>query len=137
MPPRTTSTRLYHYRIDAQDRIVHVDEAWLDFGDSPALRRFMELQVVPHDNGEISLSGELIRVEERPEVGLLRPERPATEEVVTMCGWCKRVRLDDGTWVEVEQAVQSMRLFTLDPLPGITHGICPECFAEVTSHLDP
>ncbi len=96
--------------------------------DSPTTRRYMKLTVSPVADQGLAIVGRLLKCEERPFVGLLDDTRPAdTTEFVTICSWCKHVRLADGSWCEVESAVQALRLFEKELLPSLTHGICPSC----------
>jgi hypothetical protein len=49
------------------------------------------------------------------------------ERIMRMCSWCKRVRLPDGEWVEVERAIDMLGVFADTPVSGVTHGICVSC----------
>jgi hypothetical protein len=42
-----------------------------------------------------------------------------------MCAWCKKVRTQDGTWIEVESYLAHATA------TATTHGICPECAAAL------
>jgi len=94
--------------------------------DSPALRRFMELEIAPLDEGALCLGGRLLKAEPREAVPLLDTNQPRSDEILTICGWCKRVHLPEA-WVEVEEAVERMQLFEQPRLPRLSHGICPAC----------
>ncbi len=39
-------------------------------------------------------------------------------------------------WVEVEELASVLRLFERDVLPGITHGMCPDCHADMSALID-
>lgn len=168
----------YIYRLDALDRITHVNRAWLSFAvenesdaltpeavlrrplwdfiadnetrhvyrmilsrvrssgkevrlpfrcDSPSIRRFMEMEISPLPEGAVEFKCRLLRAESRPSVGLLDPAADRSGEFVQICGWCKRIRLDTGEWVETEEAVKRLDLFGAKKLPRLTHGICPDC----------
>ncbi len=47
--------------------------------------------------------------------------------LLPICSWCKRVRDDQGYWKAVEAYVEE------HSQAEFTHGICPECMANVTS----
>ena len=79
------------------------------------------------DHGHILVTNWLERVEARPPMPLLEPAAARSEEYVTVCSWCKKVELPGATWVEVEEAVEHLRLFDRAVLPQLTHGICPTC----------
>lgn len=102
--------------------------------DSPALRRFMELRISPARGDEVQFEGCLLRLEPRDPVPLLEPAVPRSSEFVTICGWCKRVRVHTA-WLEVESAVERLGLFNRSPLPQLTHGICGECAERANREL--
>lgn len=54
----------------------------------------------------------------------LRAHVKRLEGILSICAHCKRVRRDDGTWIQIERFVQdrSDLLFS--------HGICPECLRK-------
>ena len=41
--------------------------------------------------------------------------------LLRICAWCRRIRTDDGAWVQLEKYVEDHA--DID----ITHGICPDC----------
>jgi hypothetical protein len=49
-------------------------------------------------------------------------------EVVLMCAWCGRVRMNE--WVEGDEAT---RVLSDLQEPRISHGICDPCFEQLTS----
>jgi len=103
--------------------------------DSPTIRRFMTLTIAPVQGGNLALVGALIREEPRPHVALLGSEVPDLETLVSICSWCKRVQLRDSSWVEVEQAIHELGLFQSDGVPGLTHGICPDCMFNIRDEI--
>jgi hypothetical protein len=56
-----------------------------------------------------------------------RPLRNAKQRssLLLVCAWCRKVKTDDGYWVEPMEYL-SERLGAT-----ITHGICPDCFQKV------
>jgi hypothetical protein len=46
------------------------------------------------------------------------------------CSWCGRLRLD-GIWLRRKEARRRLGLAAGDPLPPMTHGICPDCWERV------
>jgi hypothetical protein len=97
--------------------------------DSPALRRFLEMEIVPARRGEVEFRSRLVAVDERPGlVALLTTEarEPASSRLVVSCSWCRRFRLESG-WVEAEEAIRELGLFGGVPAPKISHGICEDC----------
>ena len=96
--------------------------------DSPDCRRFMEMRI-HHDRvlDQVEYCSRVLNLEERDPVALF-DSGPAeySENVVTVCSWCKSVKVDH-IWVEIEQAVKRLGLFAAQVLPQISHGICPAC----------
>ncbi len=107
--------------------------------DSPSARRFMELTVRPLPAHALALESRLLRSEPRRYVPLLERSARLRYGVLTMCSWCKRIRLARGEWVEVETAIERMDLFSSADLPMLSHGICRNCAAltvGVSEHLE-
>ena len=57
------------------------------------------------------------------------------EEWVVVCGWCKRIEIDQGNWKEVEEAVIKLDLFKKGKIPQVTHGICDDCFLKMSEEI--
>jgi hypothetical protein len=49
---------------------------------------------------------------------------------VTVCAWCERVRVG-GCWLEMDRAIAQLRTFEWPEPPGLTHGICDDCFEQL------
>lgn len=100
--------------------------------DSPTLRRFMELELRAMDDSGIELEGRLMRTEERPPPSGLH----STRKMVTICSWCKLIQEPDGSWCEIEEALQSLDLFRGESELLLTHGACPACHEELLRRLE-
>jgi hypothetical protein len=96
--------------------------------DGPEVRREMDIRIVARRGGRVVLFSARLRSEEARELPqpLLDPEEPRGEEIVEMCGWCDRFKVE-GEWVEVEVAAKRLALFNRPELPALSHGICPDC----------
>lgn len=103
--------------------------------DSPALRRYLSIEISPAAEQGLCLRTSVIRLEPRSPVPLLDLGGEREEAPVRMCSWCKAVDVS-GRWCEAEQAVAEWRLFERPRLPRISHGICPACYATVMASLD-
>lgn len=57
------------------------------------------------------------------------------EEWVVVCGWCKKIDIDQGNWKEIEEAVIELDLFKKGKSPQITHGICDDCFLKMSEEI--
>lgn len=98
--------------------------------DAPGLRRFMRLKISPEDDHSLRILVRLEREEPRDPVEFLEPGDAQPHELMKMCSWCRRVRSGEE-WKEVEEVIANRRLFKGDPLPAISHGVCPDCFDGV------
>lgn len=95
--------------------------------DSPTLRRFMELAISALPDGHIDLAGRLLREESREPARLLDRMAERSQSYLRICSWCKCVEAGGNDWVEVEDAIQGLTLFSSSVLPQLTHGVCPTC----------
>lgn len=102
--------------------------------DSPALRRFLEMEIRPGDLSGLQVHTRVLRLEARAPVSLLDPAVRRGGAFLRMCGWCKAVEVA-GNWLDVAEAVVALRLFERDPIPSMTHGICPPCYERVEAVL--
>jgi hypothetical protein len=101
--------------------------------DSPRERRFMELRVQPMPRSELLVESVLLRTEPRSYMPLLERSAHLLYGTLTICSWCRRVRLFDQEWVDLEEAVARMNLFASAELPALREGICRACIEQTTS----
>lgn len=99
--------------------------------DSPGLRRFMELEISPSQEGLLQLEARLLRIENRPFAPILDPNEPRSYSSLKICSFCKRVELDPTVWLEIEAAVKAMDLLGDPLLPRLSHAACPHCELRV------
>ena len=179
--------RRFIYRIDKQDRVIHVNQEWLDFArenqapelsraavrgrklndfiadretrhlydiiyrrcretgeptevsfrcDSPAERRLQKLHIRRHgERGELEFEGHIISIEARRPYTLSQHSGEDRARFLVICSWCKKIRVGEDRWVEMEEAAKIDHLFDAVP-PNLSHGICPQCFAQVRREVD-
>lgn len=96
--------------------------------DAPHMRRFMEMRMTLDEESGVQFRNWLVREEPCEPVELLDTTAKRSQELLIICSWCKRVKVETQTWVQVEEAVQQLALFEAAELPQLSHGICPECF---------
>lgn len=63
-------------------------------------------------------------------VGRHSTELRALRALLPICGWCRRIRVDQRTWQSIEAYV------TQHSHVQFTHGLCPECFRTHANDLD-
>ncbi|MEK7322097.1 MAG: hypothetical protein AABZ84_03345 [Pseudomonadota bacterium] len=99
--------------------------------DSPALRRFMVMELVLQEDGLVRFTSWVDRQEARPFMALLDPAQARDEALLKMCGWCKKIESADDEWLEVETAVARLGLFDAVTVPRLTHTMCQACYARL------
>ena len=102
--------------------------------DSPNRRRFMELRIERKPGDHVDFASTLVREERRPSAELLEANRPVSDLVLTICGWCKRFSVDDA-WMEVEHAMRELDLFGWAVLPRLNHGVCDTCSVMLSREI--
>lgn len=103
--------------------------------DSPDFRRLLEMEISRGQDGLAEFRVWTLSEDERQPQPLLDPDRPHSEELLQVCGWCKKVEVG-GRWAEVEEAVSLLGLFERLVLPRVTHGICEDCNSRMVATLN-
>ena len=101
--------------------------------DAPHLRRYMEMVVRPCDAGGVEFISRVERETPREPVPLLATTAARSDQMIRMCGWCKKVAMPE--WVEVEDAVRLLGLFEQNCMPQITHTMCEGCERQVRAAM--
>jgi hypothetical protein len=96
--------------------------------DSPGARRLLEVELGDAGGGAVEFRTRPLREEARPPVPW---PAAGADGMLRMCGWCNRVCVE-GRWVEVEDAVARLGLFSRPHVPAATHGICDPCYRSMT-----
>lgn len=103
--------------------------------DSPDMRRYLQLSVIPLEGGSIEFQSRILRTEPRENIRLLEKNIARSEDFLLMCSTCKRVKVADFLWEETDRAITVLKLFENERLPQITHGMCPVCFEAAIQEL--
>lgn len=137
---RVLGRSIWHFVGDAQTRLLYqhillrVREgrcATFEFRcDSPARERLLSMSIAALPELRIELRTRLVSTRPRTPPGLLQDGRRQSGELLCVCAWCTRVRVA-AEWLDPEQATKLLRLFAQGDLPGLTHGICPDCLARL------
>jgi hypothetical protein len=101
--------------------------------DAPDRRRFMRMTIARLPDSGVEFRSVLLHEEPRAIVPLLDPGVPRRADFLEMCSWCKKIRAPD--WMEVEEAVERLKLFEATPLPWVSHGCCPDCEHRLEQEL--
>jgi hypothetical protein len=108
----------FHFRCDTADK-----------------RRVIELKIFLVNETTIGVRNCTIDEVARPSVTHLEPLVETSEQFLTMCSWCKKVRVENDQWLEVEEAIRQLNLFHQSPVPALTHTICNTCYARQLEEL--
>jgi len=96
--------------------------------DAPDRRRFMSMKIIPLEGGLVGFKSCIEREEHREPVLILDFDADRSDEVLVICGWCKKIKIDENNWVEVEAAIDTLELFENKSLPELSHGMCESCY---------
>ena len=94
--------------------------------DSPTVRRYLQMTVTPADSSRVEFESVVVGVEPRPIQRIWDRRAIRTGAHLRACAWCKRIDVG-GKWREIEDALEPLRIFEMERLPDITHGICDAC----------
>jgi hypothetical protein len=100
--------------------------------DSPAVRREMSMRV-SLEGRRVRFTSRIAHATERAPQPILDRKVPRTNDLIRVCGWCKRIAVADDRWEDVEVAIPLLGLQAEATLPALTHGICPACFDRVSA----
>lgn len=96
--------------------------------DAPTIRRYLKLSIIPLEHGIIEFQSQTIKVESRYPIGLLDSRTKRSEEFIRICSMCKKIAISDCEWIEIEEAINTLRIFEQELVPQLTHGFCKCCF---------
>lgn len=103
--------------------------------DSPKLKRYMRLEIMPQPNDGIQFDSILERVESIDRLNLLDPDLRRSRQMLTLCSCCKRALIESQGWVEIEDAAVRLHLLKEDYAPQLRGSVCPDCLAA--AHVPP
>lgn len=100
--------------------------------DAPELKRFMKMDIFLCETGEIQCDHFLLKesVRERFFEIELSPQEKSSRLLI-MCSVCKKVRITEEHWEEIEWVIKDSELFLQSKIPKISHGLCNTCFLEL------
>ena len=102
--------------------------------DSPQCRHYLEMTVTAHAD-DVQFETRTLKIEPRDFQPILAHDASHSDELVVSCGWCKKIRTGDADWKEVEEAVVELNVFERESLPQITHGMCGDCFMQMSETI--
>jgi hypothetical protein len=102
--------------------------------DGPAVRRDMSMHVAL-EGRRVRFTSRIQDATPRASEAILDRLVPRTDELLRVCGWCKKIAVADDRWEEVEVAIPLLGLKAAHTLPALTHGICPGCYDRVSAEF--
>ncbi len=99
--------------------------------DSPQVKRFMEMTIVPRGSGVLEVCHRQVRSEPYRYSLPVTAAMPGTgSNFVKRCSLCQRIRLGQ-TWSEVDDAVLEGRLQQRATAElAVVYGVCPDCMSR-------
>ena len=100
--------------------------------DSPTMQRFLRMTISPLSQSSLQLVSEVVGEKSREPVMLLDKQAEHSGGYLSVCSWCKKVKLAADEWKDIEDALEQKKLFNSEPFPQLSHGICTECDAKMS-----
>ena len=95
--------------------------------DSPTTRRYLQLQLSADFTGTVYFKSYTLKTEPRSAAKLLDCNEQRSDNEMTICSWCKQIKLGDDFWVDIEFAIDKLSLFNGDGLPELVQSTCTAC----------
>lgn len=98
--------------------------------DSPKLKRFMEMTVLPQAEGAVEvIHRELYSEPIFYNIPIVAAPASAGWAFLKRCSLCNRVQAQ-GMWSEIDEAIEANRLLVTAPSLKVIYGVCPDCLAR-------
>jgi hypothetical protein len=94
----------------------------------------MILSIQLIEENQISFESKIIKEELHKYIQLLDPSTKRSIEFIKICGWCKKVFVND-MWLEIEHAIIRLNLFEYPHTPQTINSVCPFCKNDVMKKL--
>ena len=95
--------------------------------DSPTLQRYMQLSIGNHQEGQLLCESSLIRAVPQRRLAVLDSREKRSNDVLTMCSFCKRSLIEPSAWLEMEDIALKLRMYEAQTVPELRYTVCPEC----------
>jgi len=125
-----TTVFLYHQMVD-RARLGNNVQFQLRC-DSPSTRRMLDVKIEMHPTGDIEFQSRAIQETAREPQELFSRGRERSDEMLTVCSWCNKIKVAEEDWREVENAMPNLSVFQLGAAPQLSHGMCGECYQRIS-----
>lgn len=90
---------------------------------------------ISYESGEVVFQTDTISLEPRKPQAIIDRNEQRSEEIVVICGWCKKINIGKMMWKEIDHAVSALKIFEAENLPMLSHGMCNSCYVDFFSNL--
>jgi hypothetical protein len=103
--------------------------------DAPALRRRFQITVSLMENGDVQFETSVIGIEKRVQQDIFDRNAQRSDKLIIICSWCNKFEIEENSWKEIEEAAEKLKLFELEGLPQISHGMCSDCYQSLSQRF--
>lgn len=64
-------------------------------------------------------------------MAMLKLLKTIEEEYLFACSWCNKIRIGDGSWEEIENALPGYSANEIQAMTRVSYGICSDCYDQV------
>jgi len=130
----TDETTRHFYR-EVLERVRSNKPVFFNFRcDSPDHKRFMKMKI-SCEFDEVIFETETLNLEKRDSQRILNRNEKRSNNLVVICGWCKKINISKMLWQEVEHAIETLGIFETEKLPQLSHGMCNHCYTDFTEQF--
>jgi hypothetical protein len=98
--------------------------------DSPKLKRFMEMTILPNEDGTVELVHRELHNEPLAQKPLLIvAPKGSISALLKRCSLCNRIETQ-GIWSEIDEALDANRLEPGTRSLKVVYGVCPDCLTR-------
>ncbi|MET0754206.1 MAG: hypothetical protein ABWZ66_12570 [Pyrinomonadaceae bacterium] len=99
---------------------------------APRRQTLMRMTVSLQQNGDVQFGARAVWTDELRPQNFLNGSISHMDEVIIICSWCNKIKVDEGDWQEIEEFQKNLGLFDLEILPQPSHGMCDDCYKVVS-----
>ena len=95
-------------------------------------QRLMRMTVSLQQNGDVQFGARTVWTDELRAQNFLNGSISYMDEVIIICSWCNRIKIDEGEWQKIEEFQGNPGLFDMEIFPQPSHGMCDDCYKIVS-----
>lgn len=98
--------------------------------DSPDFRRLLKMTITLQEEQSVQFETHVIWKQKRAPQTILQKNNRSADRILIVCSWCNKINVKNEIWQEIEEAVENLRLFEMEELPQLSHGMCLSCYQK-------